>query len=162
MRHSARHVSNMPSTWSEPIKQARTSAGRDEPRRKRASETGRVGGRYGQLAVKVAVGGGDIAGGDAGAVPGTALAIKLAAHISVRPIAGGFAGRVLRRALPVAMDVILAGAAVCLLDLPGAPPDKNNCPQIVGTARTKHVHNPYEMPGTVSLVKYPGCVVYRR
>ncbi|GAN14538.1 MFS transporter (plasmid) [Sphingomonas paucimobilis] len=56
----------------------------------------------------------DIAGGSAGAVLGTALAIKMVAYIGVAPIAGAFANRVPRRALLVGMDVIRAGVAICL------------------------------------------------
>ncbi|MBX8846539.1 MFS transporter [Sphingomonas melonis] len=56
----------------------------------------------------------DIAGGSAGAVLGTALAIKMIAYIGVAPIAGAFANRLPRRALLVSMDVIRAGVAVCL------------------------------------------------
>jgi predicted MFS family arabinose efflux permease len=57
----------------------------------------------------------DIAGGDAGVVLGTALAIKMVAYIGVAPIAGAFANRVPRRALLVTMDAIRAIVAVCLL-----------------------------------------------
>lgn len=56
----------------------------------------------------------DIAGGNAGAVLGTALAIKMIAYIGVAPIAGAFANKLPRRALLVSMDVIRAGVAVCL------------------------------------------------
>ncbi|WP_347717706.1 MFS transporter [Sphingomonas sp.] len=56
----------------------------------------------------------DIAGGNAGAVLGTALAIKMVAYIGVAPVAGAFANRVPRRALLVAMDIIRAGVALCL------------------------------------------------
>ncbi|MHA0326896.1 MFS transporter [Sphingomonas melonis] len=56
----------------------------------------------------------DIAGGSAGAVLGTALAIKMVAYIGVAPIAGAFANRVPRRALLVGMDAIRAGVAICL------------------------------------------------
>ncbi|WP_343526198.1 MFS transporter [Sphingomonas sp.] len=56
----------------------------------------------------------DMAGGDAGAVLGTALAIKMIAYIGVAPIAGAFANRVPRRALLVGMDGIRAAVAVCL------------------------------------------------
>lgn len=56
----------------------------------------------------------DIAGGNAGAVLGTALAIKMVAYVGVAPIAGAFANKVPRRALLVAMDVIRAGVALCL------------------------------------------------
>ena len=56
----------------------------------------------------------DIAGGSAGAVLGTALAIKMVAYISVAPIAGAFANRVPRRALLVSMDATRAVVAICL------------------------------------------------
>jgi len=56
----------------------------------------------------------DIAGGNAGAVLGTALAIKMVAYIGVAPVAGAFANRVPRRALLVAMDIIRASVALCL------------------------------------------------
>lgn len=56
----------------------------------------------------------DIAGGQAGAVLGTALAIKMIAYIGVAPIAGAFANRIPRRLLLVGMDVIRALVAVCL------------------------------------------------
>lgn len=56
----------------------------------------------------------DIAGGSAGAVLGTALAIKMVAYIGVAPIAGAFANRVPRRALLVSMDAIRAVVAICL------------------------------------------------
>jgi len=56
----------------------------------------------------------DIAGGNAGAVLGTALAIKMVAYIGVAPIAGAFANRVPRRALLVSMDTIRAAVALCL------------------------------------------------
>ena len=56
----------------------------------------------------------DIAGGSAGAVLGTALAIKMVAYIGVAPVAGAFANRVPRRALLVSMDVVRAAVALCL------------------------------------------------
>jgi H+ antiporter protein len=56
----------------------------------------------------------DIAGGSAGAVLGTALAIKMVAYIGVAPIAGAFVNRVPRRALLVSMDAIRAAVAICL------------------------------------------------
>lgn len=56
----------------------------------------------------------DIAGARAGAVLGTALAIKMVAYIGVAPIAGAFANRVPRRALLVTMDAIRACIALCL------------------------------------------------
>lgn len=56
----------------------------------------------------------DIAGGNAGAVLGTALAIKMVAYIGVAPIAGAFADRLPRRAFLVAMDMVRAAVALCL------------------------------------------------
>lgn len=56
----------------------------------------------------------DIAGGNAGAVLGTALAIKMVAYIGVAPIVGAFADRLPRRAFLVSMDVVRAGVALCL------------------------------------------------
>ena len=56
----------------------------------------------------------DIAGGDAGRVLGTALAIKMVAYIAVAPIVGAFADRLPRRAFLVAMDVVRAAVALCL------------------------------------------------
>jgi MFS family permease len=56
----------------------------------------------------------DIAGARAGAVLGTALAIKMVAYVGVAPIAGAFANRVPRRALLVTMDGIRACIALCL------------------------------------------------
>ncbi|MFT6571425.1 MAG: MFS family permease, partial [Sphingomonas echinoides] len=43
----------------------------------------------------------DIAGGSAGAVLGTALAIKMVAYIGVAPVVGAFADRLPRRAFLV-------------------------------------------------------------
>ncbi|WP_333571737.1 MFS transporter [Sphingomonas sp.] len=56
----------------------------------------------------------DIAGGDAGAVLGTALAIKMIAYVGVAPIAGAFADRLPRKALLVALDLVRAGVAIFL------------------------------------------------
>ena len=56
----------------------------------------------------------DIAGGNAGAVLGTALAIKMVAYIGVAPVVGAFADRLPRRAFLVAMDMVRAGVAICL------------------------------------------------
>ncbi len=55
-----------------------------------------------------------LAGEDAGAVLGTALAIKMVAYVAVAPVVGGYAGRLPRRAFLVAMDVVRAGIAVLL------------------------------------------------
>ena len=56
----------------------------------------------------------DLAGPNAGAVLGTALAIKMVAYIGVAPVVGAFAGRIPRRAFLVAMDVARAGVALVL------------------------------------------------
>jgi len=56
----------------------------------------------------------DIAGGNAGAVLGTALAIKMIAYIGVAPVVGAFADRLPRRAFLVSMDVVRAAVALCL------------------------------------------------
>jgi MFS family permease len=47
----------------------------------------------------------DLAGKDASAVLGTALAIKMVAYVLIAPIAGAYASRVSRRALLVALDL---------------------------------------------------------
>ena len=56
----------------------------------------------------------DIAGGAAGAVLGTALAIKMIAYIGVAPIASAFAERLPRRGVLVTADLVRAAVA-CLL-----------------------------------------------
>lgn len=56
----------------------------------------------------------DIAGGNAGEVLGTALAIKMIAYVGIAPVAGAFADRVPRRALLVTLDLIRAAVAICL------------------------------------------------
>ena len=53
-----------------------------------------------------------LAGGDAGAVLGTAFAIKMAAYLGIAPIAAAFVERLPRRALLVGLD--LARAAIVL------------------------------------------------
>jgi MFS family permease len=55
----------------------------------------------------------DLAGTDAGAVLGTALAVKMAAYVGVAPMAGAFVHLVPRRRLLVALDI--ARAAIALL-----------------------------------------------
>ncbi|TPQ49312.1 MFS transporter [Prosthecomicrobium hirschii] len=55
-----------------------------------------------------------LAGDRAGAVLGTALAIKMIAYVVVAPIVGGFAGLLPRRAFLVAMDLVRAGIALFL------------------------------------------------
>ncbi len=56
----------------------------------------------------------DLAGKDAGAVLGTALAIKMVAYIGVAPVVGAFADSLPRRAFLVAMDLIRAAVALSL------------------------------------------------
>lgn len=56
----------------------------------------------------------DIAGGNAGAVLGTALAIKMIAYIGVGPIVNAFVDRLPRRAFLVSMDLVRAAVAVML------------------------------------------------
>ena len=56
----------------------------------------------------------DLAGGDAGVVLGTALAIKMIAYMVVAPVVGGFADKLPRRAFLIAMDLIRAGVALLL------------------------------------------------
>ena len=56
----------------------------------------------------------DLAGADAGAVLGTALAIKMLAYIGIAPVASAFAERLPRRALLVTLDVIRAAVALLL------------------------------------------------
>ena len=55
-----------------------------------------------------------IAGGKAGAVLGTALAIKMMAYVRVAPVVGGFANRLPRRAFLVSMDLTRAAVAIAL------------------------------------------------
>lgn len=56
----------------------------------------------------------NLAGDNAGAVLGTALAIKMIANVGVAPIASAFAERLPRRAMLVALDLVRAGVAVML------------------------------------------------
>src|SRR3954453_16208582 len=56
-----------------------------------------------------------LAGERAGAVLGTALAIKMIAYVTVAPVVGGFADRLpRRRAFLVAMDLVRAAIALLL------------------------------------------------
>jgi MFS family permease len=55
-----------------------------------------------------------IAGKDAGAVLGTALAIKMIAYVVLSPIAGAFAEILPRRKMLVLLDLLRAGAACAL------------------------------------------------
>ncbi|TMV83629.1 MFS transporter [Thioclava sp. BHET1] len=56
----------------------------------------------------------DLAGADAGAVLGTALAIKMIAYVGIAPVAQACADRLPRRALLVALDLIRAATALAL------------------------------------------------
>src|SRR5215211_4235160 len=56
----------------------------------------------------------ELAGADAGAVLGTALAIKMIAYVGVAPVAAAFAERVPRRAMLVSLDLVRAAVAVLL------------------------------------------------
>lgn len=55
-----------------------------------------------------------LAGVEAGAVLGTALAIKMIAYVGVAPIAGAFANHLPRRAMLVALDLVRVAVAICL------------------------------------------------
>lgn len=55
-----------------------------------------------------------IAGDKAGAVLGTALAIKMVAYVGVAPVVGGFANFLPRRAFLVSMDLTRAAVAIAL------------------------------------------------
>ena len=55
-----------------------------------------------------------IAGDKAGAVLGTALAIKMVAYVGIAPVAGSLVGYVRRRPFLVAMDLLRASIAVAL------------------------------------------------
>ncbi|MFE0156701.1 MFS transporter [Nonomuraea sp. NPDC059007] len=56
----------------------------------------------------------DLAGADASAILGTALAIKMVAYVGIAPVIGAFADRLPRRALLVGSDLIRAGVALAL------------------------------------------------
>ena len=56
----------------------------------------------------------ELAGADAGAVLGTALAIKMIAYVGVAPVASAFAERLPRRAMLVSLDLVRAAVAVLL------------------------------------------------
>ena len=56
----------------------------------------------------------DLAGADAGAVLGTALAIKMVAYVGLAPLAAALAERVPRRAMLVGLDLIRAAVALAL------------------------------------------------
>ena len=56
----------------------------------------------------------DLAGENAGAVLGTALALKMIAYVGIAPIVGAFAHRLPRRAFLVALDLIRASIVLFL------------------------------------------------
>ncbi|NMM44808.1 MFS transporter [Rhodospirillaceae bacterium KN72] len=56
----------------------------------------------------------DMAGGGAGIVLGTALALKMVAYVGIAPIVGGFAHRLPRRFLLVSLDIARAAIMACL------------------------------------------------
>lgn len=56
----------------------------------------------------------DIAGGQAGAVLGTALAIKMLAYVGVAPVASALAQNLPRRTVLVALDLVRAAVALAL------------------------------------------------
>lgn len=56
----------------------------------------------------------ELAGASAGAVLGTALAIKMVAYVCVAPVASAFAERLPRRAMLVALDLVRAAVALLL------------------------------------------------
>ena len=55
-----------------------------------------------------------LAGAQAGAVLGTALAIKMVAYVTIAPIATAFAAQLPRRAMLVTLDLVRAAVALCL------------------------------------------------
>lgn len=56
----------------------------------------------------------DLAGGEAGVVLGTALAIKMIAYVSVAPVAAALAQNLPRRAMLVSLDLVRAAVALAL------------------------------------------------
>ena len=56
----------------------------------------------------------DLAGANAGAVLGTALAIKMIAYVFIAPVAQAFTDRLPRRAVLVTLDLIRASVALFL------------------------------------------------
>ena len=56
----------------------------------------------------------DLAGAEAGAVLGTALALKMVAYVGIAPLVGGLAHRLPRRALLVGLDLARAACVACL------------------------------------------------
>jgi len=57
----------------------------------------------------------DLAGGKAGVVLGIALTLKMVAYVGIAPVVGGFAQRLPRRRLLIALDLARALLVACLL-----------------------------------------------
>src|SRR6056297_4284762 len=68
----------------------------------------------GLLTVALALLAYDLAGERAGAVLGTALALKMVAYVGLAPVFGGMAHRLPRRALLVGLDLARAALIACL------------------------------------------------
>lgn len=56
----------------------------------------------------------DLAGGDAGIVLGTALALKMVAYVGIAPIVGAYAHRLPRKSMLVTLDVLRAALVACI------------------------------------------------
>lgn len=56
----------------------------------------------------------DLVGGNAGAILGTAFALKMVAYVAIAPLAGAFAHLLPRKRLLVAMDIVRAGIVLGL------------------------------------------------
>jgi len=56
----------------------------------------------------------DLAGSDAGLVLGTALALKMVAYVGIAPVIGGYAHKLPRRRMLVALDMVRAALVLCL------------------------------------------------
>lgn len=56
----------------------------------------------------------DLAGGNAGVVLGTALAIKMTAYVVFAPVVGGLAHRLPRKALLISLDLVRAGTVLAM------------------------------------------------
>jgi MFS family permease len=90
-----------------------------------------------------------IAGDEAGAVLGIALAIKMVAYVGVAPVVGGFVNFLPRRAFLVSMDLTRAAVAIALpfVDrMAGLRPDLRTS----GGLRRLHAHLPGDHSGPAS------------
>ena len=77
------------------------------------------------------------AGANAGAVLGTAMAIKMIAYIGVAPVVGAYANRLPRRAFLIAMDVICCNRRRPVSRRPSRPRSPTCC------RRRKTIHGRY-------------------